>query len=131
MKKTIITLFIGVALSVMTSCSKNETETCTWSNSSLAGKTYLTTKVSGGTGSTTDSLGVFFKYTFTKDSIKSESLYRTPNVTSTSAYTASTTSNVNYLTVNGISTVINNFSCSGFSFSSSGNEPFNITVTKQ
>lgn len=131
MKKTIITLFIGVALSVMTSCSKNETETCTWSNSYLAGKTYLTTKVSGGTGSATDSLGAFFKLTFTKDSLKAETLYRTPNVTSTSAYTASTTSSVNYLTTNGIPTVINNFSCSGFSFSTGGNEPFTLTVTKQ
>lgn len=131
MKKTIFTLFIGIALSVMTSCSKSDSETCTWSNSYLAGKTYSTTKVSGGTGSATDSLGVFYKLTFTKDSVKSESIYRNPNVTATVAYTATTTAGVNYLSSNGNSIVVNSFSCSGFSYISGGNEPFNITMTKQ
>lgn len=131
MKNTMTTLTIALAMTIIASCSKSESETCTWSNSYLAGKTYLTTKVELGTGSSKDSLEMFVKLTFTNDSIKSEYYNRKPIQFGSIAYTASTINGINNLTTTNGSVNIDNFSCTGFTYLTGGNEPFKLTYTKQ
>lgn len=136
MKKTILKIsMIACTLGIYMGCSKSEDPnasggTCAWGKSYLAGKSYQTTKVAKGTGSTRDSLEQFSKYTFTADSLTVEYYLRTPILKSTIPYTAVTNGGINYLQSGSSNIKIDNFSCTGFMHSTQGNEPFELTFTK-
>jgi hypothetical protein len=136
MKKTILFATIALAISSFVGCKKDETTTantttCNWDNTFLNGKTFNTTKIERGTGSSNDSIKAIATYSFTSDSLTRVYTQRVPQQTVTRAYKTLLINQKKYLQIGFDTLTVLNQDCNSFKFTTSDREPFDITLTKQ